>query len=260
MKLLAWNCRRFRATSTIRRLSRIVKGKHPVVVFLAKTICSVHCTTRFFNPVGLANVFGIDPQGRSGGLVLAWADFVRLNILDISPNWIHVSYSNENGVVTHVTFVYGHPKVDFRYVVWDFLSNLAPSLVGPWMILGDFNQIKGASDKLSANLSLRGVVEFQTLINNLGLIDYIPKGPWFTWNNNRSGNNAVLERLDRVLIRPDWLDVFPHMTADTLNISASDHAPIFVSLKYKIPLRSRPFRFEAMWLHEGACDNTVLNA
>lgn len=50
------------------------------------------------------------------------------------------------------------------------------------------------------------------------------------------------------------------MTADTLNIAASDHAPILVSLISDIPLRPRPFRFEAMWLLDGACDNTFHNA
>lgn len=128
------------------------------------------------------------------------------------------------------------------------------------MTLGDFNQIKNACNKQSTNLSLRGAQQFQFLINNPGLIDFIPSGPWFTWCNNRYGDDSVAERLDRFLMLPAWLDHYPHASAKTLNISASDHAPIFISLDASIPKGARPFRLEVMWMHDGACDCTVSNA
>lgn len=142
MKFLSWNCRGFRASPTIRRLRRIIKQKNPTVVFLAESLCPVHVTKIFFSSAGLSNVTRVDSQGRSGGLVLAWSDLFACTILDLCPHWIHLSYCHEDGMLVYVTFVYGHPKKEFRYVVWNFLTNLAPMITGPWMILGDFKQAK----------------------------------------------------------------------------------------------------------------------
>lgn len=78
----------------------------------------------------------------------------------MTPHWIHTYYHDDNGVLIYLTYVYGHTKVERRYVVWNYLMNLAPTINRPWMIMGYFNQIKSANDKLSTNRSLRGALEF----------------------------------------------------------------------------------------------------
>lgn len=69
MKLLAWNCQGFRATTTTRRLRRIIKEKQPEVVFLSETLCPVQLSSRFFNSVGLRSIAGIPKAER---VVLFW--------------------------------------------------------------------------------------------------------------------------------------------------------------------------------------------
>lgn len=69
-----------------------------------------------------------------------------------------------------------------------------------------------------------------------------------------------MERLDRFLFTPNCLDLYPHLFVETLTISSSDHTSIFVTIEKRIPIRGKPFRFEAMWLYEGACDLTFANA
>lgn len=82
MKLLAQNCRVFRASPTTRRLRRIIKGKNPAVVFLSESLCLVSLASKFFVWQGLPNV---DPQGKKGGLILVWSDLLMLHIVDMNP-------------------------------------------------------------------------------------------------------------------------------------------------------------------------------
>lgn len=110
--ILEWS--RTLAAPTMRRLCSIVKDKKPGVIFLAETICPVYLPSKFFNSVGLCNVVGVDPKGRKGGLILAWAKNMNLDVIDVFPNWIHFSFVNENGVISYVTCVYGLPDLSFN--------------------------------------------------------------------------------------------------------------------------------------------------
>lgn len=51
MRMISWKCRGLRATPTSTRLQRLIKKK-PDVFFLAKTLCPINLSTRFFNSVG----------------------------------------------------------------------------------------------------------------------------------------------------------------------------------------------------------------
>lgn len=142
MRFSAWNCRGFWATPTSTRLHRLIRDKKSKVVFLAEILYPFDLTSRLFNFVGLCHIAGVDPQGRKGGFILAWGKNLNLNVVDLFPNWIHVSFVNENKMLSFVTFVYGFPKTELRYALWEYLRNVASSISGPWMIIGDFNQIK----------------------------------------------------------------------------------------------------------------------
>lgn len=130
----------------------------------------------------------------------------------------------------------------------------------PWLLVGDFNQILDTQDKLSSCSNHKGVESSRDTINQCGLIDIIPTGAWYTWSNNRKGCGAVWERLDRVLVSSDWLSILPDLSVECQEIAASDHSPMVVKLFNGVPRRRRPVRFEAAWLHSGACNKVVTDA
>ncbi|XP_074374872.1 uncharacterized protein LOC141716338 [Apium graveolens] len=53
----------------------------------------------------------------------------------------------------------------------------------------------------------------------------------FTWERGRNTDNWLEIRLDRALVSPDWLDLFPMLKLYTIDGSPSDHSPIFLDPK-----------------------------
>ncbi|KAF7844182.1 ribonuclease H [Senna tora] len=93
--------------------------------------------------MGYHNFSGTDPVGRSGGTFVTWQDDQVCNILDISPNWIHLTTKDESGKFSIITFIYGFPDLSLRYVLWDWFLQNYQSINDPWIAIGDFNQIRG---------------------------------------------------------------------------------------------------------------------
>ena len=83
------------------------------------------------------------------------------------------------------------------------------------------------------------------------------KGLPYTWMNKRSGDNFVMEKLDRVFGNMAWLDCYPHCLVRNLPIIASDHGPIVLDSDCIPPFRHRPFRFEWMWTTHPECPSIV---
>lgn len=83
-------------------------------------------------------------------------------------------------------------------------------------------------------------------------------GEKYTWERCRGSNNWVQERLDRGLATKDWMDFFPATEVRVLEVSSSDHLPLFIYLNRQIYIhRERRFRFENAWIKESDCRNIV---
>ncbi|KAK8559229.1 hypothetical protein V6N12_042511 [Hibiscus sabdariffa] len=97
-------------------------------------------------------------------------------------------------------------------------------------------------------------------VDTLGLIDLSIIGGTFTWSNQRSEEEAILEKLDRVLCSPDWNIFFPKAVALLDVAIGSDHAPFIVYLKGIKRKYKKEFKFESKWLLEEDCTETVQNS
>lgn len=47
----------------------------------------------------------------------------------------------------YITFIQGPPYYSKKPKFWDDLKNLGNRFIGPWMIMGDFNEIFGKDEK-----------------------------------------------------------------------------------------------------------------
>jgi hypothetical protein len=126
------------------------------------------------------------------------------------------------------------------------LADLLPSISGPWLLVGDFNLLRGAADKNQGHLDNHLCSLFNNTLDCLGVVELQLQDCLFTWSNMRSA--PTLARLDRAFVNNDHTSSFPSTTLTTLPRLASDHKPLLVSMSTSIP-KSRIFRFENAWLH-----------
>ncbi|XP_057802915.1 uncharacterized protein LOC131018208 [Salvia miltiorrhiza] len=103
---------------------------------------------------------------------------------------------------------------------------------------------KGGSPKFDSRL-----MEFQMVIDRCKLVDLGFTGVPFTWMNNQSGDDHILERLDRSLVTKNG-SLFTRVTKFHIFLGSQ---VITVRFEEDYQHRKRPFCFEAMWLKDRRC-------
>ncbi|XP_074293057.1 uncharacterized protein LOC141619961 [Silene latifolia] len=100
------------------------------------------------------------------------------------------------------------------------------------------------SDKLGGSTAIRGQQDFTSWRFDNSLLDVPFFGPLFTWFNNRSDDQLIMERLDRACANTDLFQLFPAISVMHLPILVSDHAPIILKFFPPTKVVRRPYRID----------------
>ncbi|KAI9114076.1 hypothetical protein K1719_014726 [Acacia pycnantha] len=130
------------------------------------------------------------------------------------------------------------------------LHGLAMETSSPWLVAGDFNEIKSPR-KQKGGRGANGTRcrVFNEWIQKCNFIDMDTKGPFFTWKGPKwDGMDIMFKRLDRCLCNVSWLEMYEDAEIRIIPRVGSDHHPMLVKLK-KEPVNAgtRTFRYEAAW-------------
>jgi hypothetical protein len=156
-----------------------------------------------------------------------------------------------------VTNVYGPSDHRDTHLFLEGQLELAPHIIGPWLLAGDFNLVRSAAEKSNGQVDRRLCEAFNDAIEALGVVEFPFLDKLFTWSNNRV--SPTLERLDRVFVNSLQCSTFPTTSLTSLIRPTSDHTPIFATLSTSIP-RPNTFRFENAWLRNHTFLPAVLPA
>jgi len=197
----------------------------------------------------------VDPIGHSGGIVLFWMDSREIEIFNFSRFHINAIVKGVGGSPDWmITGFYGQPDCSKSYETWDLLLHLKLLFTGPWLVLGDFNEILDHGEKLGRVLRREAQINvFQLTLEDCGLSDLGFFGPKFTWRNNREGDDYIEERIDRAVANSSWLTRFTWHSIEVMDAITSDHNPILLKFNEDAPVTcpSRTGRygkkFEASW-------------
>ena len=142
----------------------------------------------------------------------------------------------------------------------DFLRQIAARRAlcqGPWLLLGDFNMIRRASEKNNSNLDRGLMVSFNRFIGQHELKELYMHGRLFTWSNGRE--TPTMSKLDRMLASVDWDLMYPDSLLQALSSSTSDHALLHLSLNAGFRPKHR-FKFELFWANLEGFQEAVAEA
>ncbi|XP_074287510.1 uncharacterized protein LOC141612598 [Silene latifolia] len=112
---------------------------------------------------------------------------LRVTHLSSGFSWVH-------------SLVYGCKKDSERVDLWNSLKQLKQSLVDPWLIMGDFNNVLHSDERIGSPITQAEVQGFQDCVDECGLYD-VRLGAFFTWNNKQEGVARVFSRIDRVMCK-----------------------------------------------------------
>ncbi|KAF4404081.1 hypothetical protein G4B88_014537 [Cannabis sativa] len=140
------------------------------------------------------NVWIVDRIGLSGGLILMWQEELSVQVVSSSPGHIVAHIAGKDFLPWTLTGFYGHPEAPQRHFSWQLLRDIYHETQGPWLCVGDFNEIVSLSEKSGGRVR-RSVAmeEFRKVLDECQLVDFCSVKSDFTWCNEHN-SSQVMER------------------------------------------------------------------
>ncbi|XP_069143598.1 uncharacterized protein [Solanum lycopersicum] len=191
---------------------------------------------------------------------LFWSNEVVCKILDSDQQQITCEVNHDNCSESFLmTYVYAKCRDQLRKPLWDSMLKWSAT-VHPWCILGDFNVITSAQEKLGGReYNIRKSLEFINIIDSCGLIDMGYNGQPYTWCNHRNNGDMIWKRLDRGMVNDKWLDIMPHTNVTHLPSVGSDHSPLLLDMIDHKDTVIKYFKFLNYWTENDTFLHTVEN-
>jgi exonuclease III len=179
LAVMDWNVRGANNPAKRRAMQLFFSDKQCNIVCLQET--KIETMTRDLVVEMLGARFGdnficLPATGVRGGVLIACTtDFM----ISVDPATAGSQFSVTGTVICRadnsswsITGVYGPQEDELKGEFMQEIRQIKTSVQAKWMILGDFNLIASAADKSNANINLRLLGHFRSLIQDLELIDY----------------------------------------------------------------------------------------
>ena len=184
-----------------------------------------------------------------GKIWMIWHPSLLVTIISKSLQMItaEVIWPSVSHPTSYISIVYASNDPEERSTLWSEITALATSNdmdSKPWMIFGDFNQIRDPVEhSLPPTLTMdKRIRDFNQCLSDTNLDDLNFRGTTFTWWNKRK-LTPLAKKLDRCLVNDEWYSAFPSSVAFFGSPSFSDHAVISVLLEPGRTRSKKPFRF-----------------
>lgn len=183
LMIVVWNARGAAGKAFSLALKELCRNWKPKVVVLVETRCSGEKAQEVIKRLGFKNQIIEEAAAMSGGIWILWnSPFIQISVLAQRPQFIHLLVSGMGDRTWCFTAVYGSPREQERKYLWDDLWEISKNCPLPWMLAGDFNDIKDPIEqKGGGNVNEGKCQKFLDNINRCRLIDMGSEGPRYTW-------------------------------------------------------------------------------
>ncbi|KAK1274063.1 hypothetical protein QJS04_geneDACA010725 [Acorus gramineus] len=147
----------------------------------------------------------------SGRIWVLWQDnLMDLMLISFLEQFVHCKASPVDGSPPFfLTTIYASNSFSDRLTLWDDLEELAAQTINsPWIIGGDFNEVRFSNEKIGArSIYSQRALRFNQCIESCHLNDLCSIGGPYSLSNNQ--DNRIACKLDRALVNTNWISSFP---------------------------------------------------
>ena len=94
------------------------------------------------------NYWVVDRVGTGGGLMLLWGENLKIEVLSWSVGHITGRVSGDGFTPWFITGFYRNLDQSKRVHSWELLRKIRDMCLGPWLCIGDFNEILGNHERI----------------------------------------------------------------------------------------------------------------
>ncbi|KAH6759640.1 hypothetical protein C2S51_000189 [Perilla frutescens var. frutescens] len=142
------------------------------------------------------------------------------------------------------TFIYAACERAGRYLLWDSLRQITPSMEdSPWLVGGDLNIFLHYYERSESSTDRhKEMANYADAIVDCQLSDAGYSGSNYIWEGR-----YLLEHLDRVFLNESWSSNFAVTRVSYLPRIRSDHAPLLITCQFFLQIPKSSFHFQSMW-------------
>ena len=97
-----------------------------------------------------------------------------------------------HGIKVYMTFIYGDLVLERRDRVLERLTRFSTTRIGPWFMIGDFNEITGHNEKKRGRQRPdSSFMPFKQMLNDCGMQEFPFTGDMLSWVGKRAGRTNV---------------------------------------------------------------------
>ncbi|CAL5438187.1 unnamed protein product [Camellia sinensis] len=250
MKIFSWNVRGLGRTAKRSKIKKIVMERQVDIALFQETK-KAELTEEDVRTVwvrGKMEYMGVDADGSAGGLLCIWdPDIFQLKDCCSSRRFIILSGTLFNHFHCVILNIYAPNDVGSRGNLWKCLLKLKEEFPNPWLLGGDFNEIRQIGERKGCSRRDRGMKDFNEFIDKCEVSEVPLLGRRFTWCNSSLGEKW--SRIDRIFVDPKWIEVF-NFKLWGLPRLVSDHCPLLL-MEDERDWGPKPFRVLNAWfLHK----------
>lgn len=200
----------------------------------------------------------VDASGRSGGLLTIWdPSFFSIDESVLSRYFLAIfgSCPDDNGQIAVVN-VYGPKLASEKAKLWSVLINLKQSKQATWIILGDFNDVRGPKERINSSFCKSSSDSFNNFIDQAELYDLKMGGNRFTYFRQWG---AKLSKFDRILVCSRFFEKFPTAFSVALPKELSDHSPVVLQTDTE-DFGPPPFKLFNSWMLRDGFNRLVVKS
>ncbi|KAL1218824.1 hypothetical protein V5N11_033096 [Cardamine amara subsp. amara] len=251
MRIASWNCQGIGKSPTVRCLKELCRRYLLDAIFLIETKQLFNYVCDLSVSIGFPNHFIVSPVGLSGGLALFWKNSIDINVVYHDARLVDC-FMNEKTSPFYLSCIYCDPNPQFRSELWERLQWTVTTRNKPWLMLGDFNQIRTNSEKLGGHFRDEETFrEFNTTLDICDMLELKHKGNKFSWSGNESLIQDEVRKteliqccLDKVLANTEWFSYYTVVEAKFLELVESDHRPLLVNICSETQVKRGLFRYD----------------
>ena len=261
LSIFSWNIRGAASLRGRRQVKEFIRKFQPNVILLLETHTSFGSVKNFWLSLGYTEIVIEEARGHAGGIwVLSNVPNVHFMVEDVTQQVITFNVGLD-GTWWTCSAVYASPIPSIRVGLWDYLRSLKQRVRFPWLVLGDFNEIKCRSEVRGGKFVRNRANIFASCLEDCELLDVGMMGGCFTWQRYVEGQQSIAKKLDRVVADIHWRMLFPNAVVEVLPRFYSDHNPLLLRCDgLSQTMGQKPFRFEAAWTYHQDYHNVVTEA